>query len=360
MEWLIHVGSEKTGSSHLQAILANSRVGLSTHGVSFPKGSAHDERCMRQGAISAGNARLLAWALREGDDSAARKEVEKLDAFSRGEGAQRVVVTSELLLAALAFPHALERLLVFLQEKGASAVSFLLVLRDPLDQCLSLYKHRAKYGSAGDIESWVVDGYSLPQDLVNFRAEMDGRQCRLVVRKYRRGAGLLEKMFFGDWLGVPPPGSDRAAVVNPSLSLTELIIIRQMAACRPDLVPFLYGRLVAVPGAEKAQSGSLEDYARLVAADAVAAHSLEWVAWNERLPADEQLDIPDKPELIPPVPTELRLTARQMQAITELISDATTASFKSKLFWQSRLRPLLSSLKHRVMGATAIRRKHSR
>ncbi|WP_376696604.1 hypothetical protein [Wenzhouxiangella sp. EGI_FJ10305] len=350
MDWLIHIGTEKTGSSHIQSLLALSRDSLTPSGIAFPRGDLHDERCMRKGQISAGNAKSLAKALSISDEAAAKAQVHLARRSTVREGLNRVVLSSEWLLSSLAEGDNARRLVTLLNDADASSISFLLVLRDPLEQCLSLYKHRAKGGTAGTIADWLKTGYQLPFELRAVRQKLDELDCELVVRGLGKEPGTLERLFFDDWLGVPAPAVELPATVNPSLTLSELVLIRQMAEVRPDLVPSLYDALVAVPGDDKIQGEALEAHARAVAAQAVAMHAEEWSAWNERLPQDEQLCIPDSPVHMPPAPKELGLSERQMQAVSALLGKAATPQFIAQVFWRSQVRPALGRIKRRLLG----------
>lgn len=349
MQWYFFIGTEKTGSSHLQSVLALSRSQLSAARVAFPPGTPHDERCMARGEISAGNGRQFASALQRGDLAAARAQLIQAARHAEQAGSDRVVVACEWLTAVLAEPRALEHCLTLLEEVGATSVSMLLVLRDPLEQCLSLYKHRAKRGTAGDIDTWVErGGYQLPADLASLREQLDDRGVELVVRRYDREPGWLDRIFFEEWLGVPTPQITLPGSVNPSLTLSELVLVRQMAETRPALVGPLFDALAAVPTREKVQGAALEAYARAVAARAVAAHAEEWQAWNALLPEGEALAIPEVPAELPPRPRELGLSERQLQVVSQLLADAATPQFQARVLWQSRLRPALGRVKRRL------------
>jgi hypothetical protein len=290
-------------------------------------------------------------ALKNGDETAIREQVDLARKASASNGTSRVVLSSEWLLSSLADRDNVRILLTLLEEAGATSVSVLLVLRTPLEQCLSLYKHRAKRGTAGSIADWVESGYTLPCELEAIRRQLDAQQdFDLVVRGHRKAPGALERLFFDDWLGLAAPSVELPATVNPSLTLSELVLVRQMAEVRPELVIPLYDALAAVPGEDKIQSEMLEAHARAVAAQAVAAHADEWSAWNDRLPADEQLVIPAEPAHIPPAPEEFGLSEQQMLAISELLGRSATTRFVAGVFWRSRLRPALGQLKRRVFG----------
>ncbi|MGM1051163.1 MAG: hypothetical protein ACQEXO_02045 [Pseudomonadota bacterium] len=304
---------------------------------------------MARGLISAGNARLFANALQRRDIPAARLQLGQAAAYAQQASSDRVVLACEWLTSVLAEPINLQHCLELLEEMGAASISMLLVLRDPLEQCLSLYKHRAKRGTVGDIDAWVaLGGYGLPANLASLRDQIDARGVELVVRRYDHQPGWLDRIFFEEWLGISTPQVTLPGGVNPSLSLTELVLVRQMAETRPALVGPLFDALAAVPSKEKVQGAALEAYARAVAARAVAAHADEWAAWNERLPEGEKLIIPEAPTELPPRTPELGLSERQLQAFSQLLADAATPRFLTRLLWRSRLRPSLGRIKRRI------------
>ncbi|MFM9817504.1 UNVERIFIED_CONTAM: hypothetical protein K0B97_06165 [Spiribacter pallidus] len=256
-----------------------------------------------------------------------------------------MLLTSEHLLPALSKSKRLEAFEAAAEKAGFAATHYLVILRDPSAQCLSLYKHRAKRGTAGEIADWVENGYRLPEELRGFREQAEKLGITPTLRGYTREPGGLEKRFFEDWLGVPTPAVDMPATVNPSLTLSELILIKQMAERRPALVEPLYDALLAIDPAQKVQGSALEAHAKAVATAAVAAHADEWAAWNHLLPADQALPIPAPPTEIPPRPRELGLTDRQMAALAAVIDEAASSRFVARLIWRSRIRPVLSRLK---------------
>lgn len=345
MRCLLHIGTEKTGSSYLQCTLALARDSLLRKGVWFAKGAPFDEKCMKSGRISGGNALRMAEEVAHEDWDSVKRRLTEARTQATDFGATSVLLSSELLLRPLSLDGRLSRYLDVLYAAGFSDVNFLLVLRHPADQLLSLYKHRAKGGTAGSLAQWCESGYQVPQELSGFRHQSDRAEVNLMVRRYERSPGALDTIFFDDWLGLPPPRVELPATVNPSLTLSELILIRQMAEQKPEMVESLYTALIKVPNAQKARARTLEAYARKVASRTVAAHVEDWAAWNERLPEAEKLTIPDAPDAIPDRPDELELGERQMQAISELLGKAATPGFIARLFWRSRLRPALGRIK---------------
>ncbi|WP_165919024.1 hypothetical protein [Rhodovulum adriaticum] len=305
---------------------------------------------MQRGLVSAGNAFRLCLALK------AEPASQKLSTLLHDWGRQatersvgRVLATSELLLPELHSDGGLERLLLAAQKAGFGRLHFLLILRAPVEQLLSLYKHRAKRGTAGEIAEWCASGYRLPHELAGFRRQAEALGIDLTVRGYSREKGALERRFFVDWLGVPVPDVAVPARVNPSLTLSELALVRQMAAVRPELVEPLYEAMSAVDPGEKVQGQALSHYARAVATQVVAEHAAEWEEWNHLLPADERLPIPEAPADLPPRPDELGFSEVQMQALADFMARTATSGFVAETAWKSRIRPRLGRVKRAIL-----------
>ncbi|HKL20977.1 MAG TPA: hypothetical protein VJ904_04180, partial [Tichowtungia sp.] len=95
-------------------------------------------------------------------------------------------------------------------------------------------------------------------------------------------------MFFEDWLGVPVPEGASNQRVNPSLSLSELVLLRKLNVYHPGLVPYLYDRLLEIPVDKKLEGTDMRDHAQRAAVQTVARHADEWAHWNKMLPPDER------------------------------------------------------------------------
>ena len=349
MRLFLHAGTEKTGSSHIQTLCVNGRKHLESVGSWFPEGIPRHEQRMRSGLVSAGNAFVISEQARGGNHASVRRELVRHRDAAQSRGCVAVCLSSELLLPYCSAPGTWQRLFGDCRQAGFDSLSVLLVLRDPVDQLISLYKHRSRGGTAADIESWVTQGYRLPYDLSRLREQVDDANVGLVARGYSRASGALERLFFDDWLAVPPPEVDLPAMVNPSLTLSELALIRRLAERRPELVAPLYDALVGLPARDKVQGRELEAHARSVAARAVASHAEEWAAWNERLPESEQLVIPQPEGEIPAEPREIAFSKEQMEALMGFLAETVEPRFLARLLWSAKIRPALGRVKRAVM-----------
>ncbi|MGY6587746.1 MAG: hypothetical protein ACXIUB_05590 [Wenzhouxiangella sp.] len=304
---------------------------------------------MSTGRISGGNALRLAddidrdnWVMVTRRLGAARQE-----AASRQ--AEVVLISSELLLAPLAQDDRLSRFMVALEDAGLSKAEFLLVLRDPVDQLISLYKHRAKSGTVGNIVEWCESGYQVPDELAGFRRQVDGSGVKLVVRRYSRESGGLDRIFFRDWLQIPEPEVEMPESVNPSLAFSELALIRELAQTRSDLVPYLYEALATVPKADKPRKAGVEAHARAVAAKTVYQHAEEWALWNQWLPEHEPIVVPESLTVVPPCPDDFGFSEAQLRAVSSLLATSATSGFVARQFWRSKLRPILGRIRQIVL-----------
>ncbi len=349
MKLLLHIGSPKAGSSFLQTVCARSRSELAAAGIHFSVGTPHDEESMLGGRISAGNALHLARFVAEGQWHRAERWLQRAVVAAEAESCSRILLSSEWLLGSLGDQGRLIEFSKRLRQLGHESPELLLILRHPVGQFISLYKHRAKSGTVGSIDEWSETGYQLPQRLAQIRNQLEASDANLSVRAYGKASGSLEGLFFQDWLGVPVPKSASGLLVNPSLSLSELVLVRHLNAIRPSLVPYLYDRLLAVDPALKSEGPAMQAHAREVATHAVAQHADEWQHWNQLLPESERFDLPEPTGEPGPEPGELTLSSAQLAALTGLLADAARPRFMLRLFWTSRLRPALARIKRIVL-----------
>lgn len=348
LKFLLHIGSPKAGSSFLQTLCARSRTRLADSGIYFPPGTPHNEACMLAGRISAGNAQSLALHIREQQWDRVEQWLRRVAEAAVRKRCDRILLSSEWLLGSLAGDDHLIELSRRLDRLGGHSLEFLLVLRDPVGQLLSLYKHRAKSGSLGSIDQWVQGGYDLPRRLAGIRRQIDASGVVFVVRSYSKQSASLERVFFEDWLGIPVPENTANLLVNPSLSLSELVLLRKLRAQHPGLVPYLYERLLALEPGVKVEGQAMQAHALQVATNTVAVHAQEWQHWNALLPEVERFSVPAPGPDPGPEPASLELSAAQLGVLMELLSDAVGMKLRLQLLWSWRLRPLLSRIKHLV------------
>ena len=300
---------------------------------------------MKHGKISAGNALHLARFIREGHWDKASAALLGAIKTAQTKNCERVLLSSEWLLGSFAHENRLIEFDRLIQKLGAYAFELLLVLRDPPGQFISLYKHRAKSGSVPSIYEWATSGYDLPIRLNSLRRQVAAADVQLSVRGYDKKPGALERLFFEEWLAIPTPPQTSNALVNPSLSLSELVLLRKLRAHHEGLVPFFYERLLKIDPSEKCEGRAIQAHARLVAENAVARHADEWRSWNALLQEEQRFEIPNPQQSPGAEPKQLELSEVQLSVMMKLLADATRPQLRWRLFWTYRLRPFLARIK---------------
>jgi hypothetical protein len=348
MKLYLHIGTEKTGSSHLQSMSAINRTILQQNGIWFPSEGKNDALLVK-GEISAGNAQSLTDALHTNNLSACESFVAQRVEETIQKSCHSLFLSNELLLIALAKDNKLNQFVSMLKKMGISDVKFLLFLRDPVNHALSLYKHRAKNGNALDIEEWPKKHYVYGGALVSFLEQAQLEKINLETRKFSKEKGALEKILFKEWLNIqedliPPP-----KIVNPSLSLSELILLKKVRQHQPYLVNVLYGNLIKINKKDKCENSSIEQYHKQSLSNQIVNYRRTWKICNQFLPVDEKIAIPQKSENQLSISDKnSSFSDQQMEAIAGIISDSLGFKFKfqiAKLKIKAQILKLLRALK---------------
>lgn len=328
--------------------MATNRQLLLDSGVYFPL-AGKGEREMQAGRISAGNGELLYDTLQSKNDKAVAALLSKYKKEAERKGATAILLSNETLLFYLAeeqqsihFQSLCERLEIALQPP-------LLVLRDPVGQALSLYKHRAKNGNLSGIESWLAEGYFLDEVLTKFMACTSTLNKTCVYRKYRKDSQYLVNVVFKDWLGLSlkPSWSDKQ--VNPSLTLSELVVLGQVHQTMPALSPVIYQRFLRVPADKKSADPYLDQYYRAYLQHYLYKSKAVWAACNERLAPDEQLAYPQAEPASLEKTEKLSFTPEQSKVLVQLLQDSNNSSFKMMMIWR-KIRPVLAKIKWGILN----------
>lgn len=351
MKLLLHIGTEKTGSSYLQSLLANNREQLLENGIHFPSAGKR-ENDMIQGKISPGNGQELTNSLLAGNKAETGDLLRKHIQEAKNLDCEKVLISNELLVSAFSEENQWEMFADVAEQTGFTDLHLLLFLREPNEQALSLYKHRAKNGTALSIEEWIREGYHLHHHLTGFFNNIQKYKLKCNIRKHQKDAGYIEGILFNEWLGLENPQKKVNKTVNPSLSISELFIIKKIRNYDTELTREFYKRLVAVPIDEKAKDERIENYYLNVIGDHLAQHKKLWNHCNSLLPAGEKLTLSgtvplNKNDRAPE--KVVSLSERQVEVIAELMADALGPSLRWKLKRQS-VRKELGKLKAKLLN----------
>lgn len=344
---LVHVGTEKTGSSFVQKLCAASRAYLRSGGIFFPR-AGKDERLMVRETVSPGNARELNGLIESGSWRKVSLWLRERAEDMAGAGCGSLLLSHELLFVSLSSPGALRELDAAAHSAGFDEIAYLLVIRDPVEQALSLYKHRAKKGKVSDIGDWLESDYSTPRDISEFLEKASEQHASLAIRKYKKDSGTILSMFFDDWLSIQSPPVTIDEIVNPSLTLSELQCINYLAQKQPAAVSLLYAKLVVMPVDEKANDAKMEAAARARIAEHVVAYQDLWKHLDALLQKDGGLSLSNDRNTDAVERGYMNLSDAQFAACVNAIVESRLWVNRAR-FWASQYaRPVAGRLRTRL------------
>lgn len=326
MDLYLHIGTEKTGSSYLQTVAALNREVLAKNRFIFPKGRL--EKQMISGQISDGNAQNITDAISENNFGQVEKILENYKS-NLSPNNESLLLSNELLVIALSSEANFKGFLEVIRNVGIGDTKMLLVLRDPVDQALSLFKHRSKFGIKSKIEDWSENSYVYGKCLEKFIDNALYSEITLTCRKYSKNSGSLERIFFRDWLGINDSLIQPENAVNPSLTLSELFVIDSISKTDQELAQEIYERYLKLPKKIKAKEPNLEEYYKRVLTDVVSYYDDTWKKCNSLLASNEQLNIPEKKGVLNQTKI-ISLNKDQIEILSNLINDLTSISFITK------------------------------
>jgi hypothetical protein len=340
----IHIGTEKTGSSFLQKVCALNREWLRRSGFHFPKAGKHERRLIR-GTISPGNAIELAELVGANTwDRVERWLAERITEAKR-LSCGNLLLSHELLFSSLGQKEVVKRLNERLERLGVSHAHALLFVRDPVDHAISLYKHRGKGGHIRPIEEWIRVNYPTASELEGIIGVAESGGLQLTLRKYQKNSCALLAAFFVDWLGTGHPPTCPEGLVNPSLTLSEIELLRQLADSRSGDVPLFYHNLLMVPREKKHEDSQLEDMARLTVSNYLASSNDTWQKLDQLVVKDGGLEVPEPNSSALRSNTPYSYSDAQLSAIAKSCSEARTARYNLTMLFDRYLRPSLSKVK---------------
>jgi hypothetical protein len=331
MKIFFHIGTEKTGSSHLQSLSAINRDVLQQNGIWFPSEGRNDTQLMK-GEISAGNAQALTDALNKNNFAACKSFIFQRVEEAKEKKCKTLFLSNELLILALAENERLKQFISMLDKMNISSIKFLLFLRDPVEQALSLYKHRAKSGDVLDIEEWPKKKYFYGDALHAFLSKLKKEKIELIVRRFSKQKGMLESILFEQCLGVNVDLVSPPKLVNPSLSLSELILLKKVRKYQPYLVNHLYNKLIRISKKNKCENSNIEEYHKDVLSNHLANYEDTWEICNEFLPSDEKISSPkENTDQTLIGEKNSSFSDEQMEAIAGIIADSLTLKVRFQI-----------------------------
>lgn len=340
MNLFLHIGTEKTGSSFLQTMAARNRDNLVACGIYFPEGGKR-ERDMLAGRVSPGNAKSVFDAASKGDWKLVRTILYRIVNEGTDRGCEAVLLSNENLIELAAVENGFKTLQQVALEVGFNNIEALLILRNPVDQALSLYKHRAKSGNVKSIDDWLKSEFHLAHILDRFLCEKNNATINWSIRKYSKSSSKMVSAFFYDWLKIDRQIVYQEELVNPSLTLSELLFLKNQYNVNASLVPYYYEALLKVSLSDKASDQQLEEQYKVLIHNMLSKHRETFLALNLELPSNEQLDLPQNFDQSHGIQTNQALVLSEKQIKTLLDTQHTLYS----IWGQLRTTVLLGKIK---------------
>lgn len=331
MKLYLHIGTEKTGSSHLQSMAALNRERLKNYGIFFPNAGKWEKE-MRAGRISAGNAQHITDALESRQFEILEKFFHDYSLLVKKNNSYILLLSNELLISVLSQPALLARFTEITKKAGFEDISYLLILRDPVDQALSLYKHRAKGGTISEIEVWPQKHFHYGRWLQNFFNLAEEFNLNVNCRRFDTANGYLETVFFKEWLHCNTDLEKPDKRVNPSLTISELLLLKKIRQQNQFLSNIVYQRLLDLPKHEKASEPRIEQYYRYTLSVHLKKYNSTWEKCNIWLDKNEQICVPEKVFIDQDIMDKvITLSDIQSNELGKIMTEALSTGFKCKI-----------------------------
>lgn len=258
MKLFLHIGTEKTGSSFLQTVLANNRPLLERNSIFFPK-AGNREKGMKSGLISPGNGMALLTAIQNDDLDAIVSLFKNYKTKANVKGCENILLSNENLITVLHDSNKLNLLKKCCVMAKLELAPSLLIIRNPTEQVISLYKHRAKDGSQENFKEWLVKDYKLPTYLKGIMSQVNNKNLKIEAFQYRKDSEYLIKVFFKNWLDIDDMPNWIESEVNPSLTFSELTFLSHLRKLKPAYVPFFYKKFLTIPNKNKSEDKVIKE-----------------------------------------------------------------------------------------------------
>jgi len=243
MKLYLHIGTEKTGSSFLQSYLAKNRSLLLKHGIHFPK-AGFNEANMLKGKISPGNADEL-------DKFLAQQDWEQVKTFlsskleeAKDKNCKAILLSNEILVLRFAEKDVLNQFTEIATSLHFEVQELLLMVREPISQALSLYKHRSKIGIMLPVNQWLNENYILADSLLDFYKRLLHSEVGVLQYPYQKNSAYLVEVCINKWLKLNEKIEIEHTTVNPSLTLSELRVLCELHPKNPYLAKKYYDFMI--------------------------------------------------------------------------------------------------------------------
>lgn len=306
-------------------------------GIWFP--FSVEERKMKSGSISAGNAFNLGELLKKKDSGKIEAYFIQLKNEAQKKNCQSILLSAESLVHYFAKSAELEFLSNTLNASGFSKIYALAYFRDLVEHCLSLYKHRSKSGNNPDLEHWIKEHYETPYVLNDFFLNYRKVDFNWTFNKFRKDSSYMLETFFHNWLNVRIPNIPDKPRVNESLTLSEVLVIQCFKKYAMNTADAMTARLLKIKTEDKSSEQLLESmYKNKIAEQLNSKYRLSVEMWNCHLRPEHKIEIEPSKHFVSQK-VEISISHKQIEEI--LVSSRFVFGYRGLLF---RIRRFLKKL----------------
>lgn len=239
MECILHIGTEKTGSTTLQGFFHVNRSLLRKNGILYTQSlgkKANNGICLMVYPLERRDHLTEKAKVKSNRDLQLKQEELKkvLKKELKTVGGNKVVISSELIQSRLISEEDVNNLKVVLEDIGFKSFKVIVYLRNPSDIAQSLYSTAIKFGHSWNSPPPPTDHYF--QNICNHKATLErfgnvfgleNIKPRLFQRETMVGGSIVSDFF--DAIETPIPGKVIISNdANPSLSYTGTVLLTEI------------------------------------------------------------------------------------------------------------------------------------
>lgn len=335
----LHCGYHKTGSSFLQVMFAQNRNYLIENGIYFPH--SKDDRNMLKGKISPGNGMLLIRAIKTKNIDLISKLLNKWIDDAISNKTESLLISSEGLFHVFARADFMNIFMEACNKSRINKIYGLLFFRDPIDHAFSVYKHRGKSGKITNFHEWIKTDYETLDLTGSFLSFFKKFEINWLFRKYTSDSGQMAKMAFEDFLNVKTPVIPKNERVNISLTLSEILMIRDVKNFIPDeFLTTIHSALTHLPKSKKGNDFHLKKFYEHIGYLELKKYKNVINNVNALLPSEVYLQFTDS-EISNDIKEEvLSCTTHQLKIFFNIIRDSNKLQNKAIFFVERFLKKI--------------------
>lgn len=287
MKLYLHVGTEKTGSSFLQTYLARNRDLLKKHGICYSNAGVQEAN-MQRGIITPGNASDLEKHITNEDWNKVTKWMGQKKKEAKHQNCTTLLLSNEILMTRFSKPGILSKYIEVLESLDIHCNSIMLMIREPVGQALSLYKHRSKEGVLHPIGDWLNQKFILTDAIMNFYKQLETTELSLYQYPYKKDSQYLVEVCINQWLNLDEEIKVEHTSVNPSLTLSELVLLCDIFKQDQILAKRYYDFMIKIDAKQKSDDNFYKAYIKNHINNFMVKYNKLWEDVNKRMSVETE------------------------------------------------------------------------